>query len=105
MTHISTEQDPTATTPQAGRYRIDPSRSTVAFKTRHLFGIAPVRGTFTIAAGTVDVADPTAQSSIQVDIDTASFHTGNQQRDAAVRSSALPRRRPKSDHHLRLRWR
>ena len=87
MTHISTEQDPTSTTPHAGRYRIDPSRSTVAFKTRHLFGIAPVRGTFTIAAGTVDVADPAAQSSIQVDIDTASFHTGNQQRDAAVRSA------------------
>ena len=38
MTHISTEQDPTSTTPHAGRYRIDPSRSTVAFKTRHVAG-------------------------------------------------------------------
>jgi polyisoprenoid-binding protein YceI len=87
MTHISTEQDPSSTTPHAGRYRIDPSQSTVAFKTRHLLGIAPVRGTFTIAAGRVHVADRTAQSSIEVDIDTASFHTDNQQRDAAVRSA------------------
>ena len=88
MTHTSTEQDPTST-PHAGRYRIDPSRSNVGFKTRHLFGMAPVQGTFTIAAGTVDVADPLALSSIRTDIDTASFHTGNQPRDAAVRSAAL----------------
>ena len=73
MTDISTEQGQIGTTPHAGRYRIDPSRSIVAFKTRHLFGIAPVRGTFTIAAGTVDVADPAAQSSIRVDIGHRQF--------------------------------
>jgi polyisoprenoid-binding protein YceI len=39
MTHISTKQDQTSTTPHAGHYRIDPSQSTVAFKTRHLFGV------------------------------------------------------------------
>jgi polyisoprenoid-binding protein YceI len=41
----------------------------------------------TITASAVHVADPTAQSSIQVDIDTASFHADNQQRGAAVRSA------------------
>ena len=105
MTNISTEQDPTSTTPHPGRYRIDPSRSTVAFKTRHLFAIAPVHGTFAIAAGTVDVAEPAAQSSIRVDIDTASFHTGNQQRDAAVRSARFLNAERNQDHHVRLRWR
>ena len=37
-------------------YRIDPDRSAVTFRTRHLFGLAPVRGRFDIKAGTVDIA-------------------------------------------------
>jgi polyisoprenoid-binding protein YceI len=30
--------------PQLGRYGIDPAHSAVTFRTRHLFGLAPVRG-------------------------------------------------------------
>jgi len=33
--------------PPAGRYRIDPARSTITITTRHLFGLGPVRATST----------------------------------------------------------
>ena len=74
--------------PRLGHYDIDARHSAVTFRTRHLFGLAPVRGAFTISSGTVDVAEPLAGSRIHAEIDAASFRTGNGQRDAAVRSAA-----------------
>ena len=50
------------TAPEAGRYEIDTSCSAVAFRTRHLFGLAPVRGSFAVRAGTVDVTEPVTGS-------------------------------------------
>ncbi len=79
--------EPTTAAPLLGRYEIDPTRSAVTFRTRHLFGLAPVHGTFAIRSGTVDVAEPLADSDIRVEIATSSFHTGNRQRDDVVRSS------------------
>ena len=76
-------------TPRPGRYEIDTSCSAVTFTTRHLFGLAPVRGSFAIRAGTVHVAEPLAGSSVYVQIDPASFRTGNGQRDDNVRSERL----------------
>jgi polyisoprenoid-binding protein YceI len=84
---MQTKSDHTATTPQLGRYEIDTRSSTVRFRTRHLFGLGPVRGSFAIRAGTVDIAEPLAASRIRAEIDTASFGTGNAARDAAVRSA------------------
>ena len=76
-------------TPRPGRYEIDTSCSAVTFRTRHLFGLAPVRGSFRIRAGTIEVAEPLAGSSVYVQIDPASFRTGNGQRDSNVRSEGL----------------
>jgi len=59
----------------------------VAFRTRHLFGLAPVRGTFGLRWGTVDVTEPLASSRIRVEIDAASFRTGLSPRDITVRSA------------------
>jgi polyisoprenoid-binding protein YceI len=59
----------------------------VAFRTRHLFGLAPVRGTFRLQAGTVDVTEPLASSRVRAEIDAASFRTGNGARDTTVRSA------------------
>jgi polyisoprenoid-binding protein YceI len=84
---ISTPE--TQVTPRPGRYEIDTSCSAVTFTTRHLFGVAPVRGSFAIRAGTIDVAEPLAGSSVHVQIDPASFRTGNRQRDDKVRSERL----------------
>jgi polyisoprenoid-binding protein YceI len=78
-----------ATAPRIGQYEIDPGHSAVRFRTRHLFGLAPVRGTFTIRSGTVGVAEPLAGSVISAEVDAASFHTSNRQRDSAVRSSVF----------------
>ncbi len=39
--------------PPLGSYRIDPTRSTVAFTTRHLFGLAEVRGTLAMRTGQI----------------------------------------------------
>jgi len=58
----------------------------VAFRTRHLFGLGPVRGTFRVKAGTVDVTEPLASSRVRVEIDAASFRTGLTPRDVTVRS-------------------
>jgi polyisoprenoid-binding protein YceI len=86
---MQTTHDQAVTTPQLGRYAIDPGRSAVTFRTRHLFGLAPVRGTFAVRSGTVDVAEPVTASRVQVEIDAASFRTRNRQRDSAVRSASL----------------
>ena len=76
-----------ATKPRLGRYDIDADGLSVAFRTRHLFGLAPVRGTFRIKAGTVDVTEPLASSRVRVEIDSASFRTGLSPRDITVRSA------------------
>jgi polyisoprenoid-binding protein YceI len=76
-------------TPPPGRYEIDTTRSAVTFRTRHMFGLAPVRGSFAIRAGTVDVAGPLTDPGIYAEIEAASFRTGNGQRDSNVRSARL----------------
>src|ERR1700753_3459186 len=72
-----------------GRYRIDPVRSAVTFTTRHLFGLAPVRGTLALRDGTVHVADPVTGSTASARAATASFQSGTAPRDAAVLSPRL----------------
>jgi polyisoprenoid-binding protein YceI len=79
----------TQAVPEPGRYAIDTSCSAVTFRTRHLFGLAPVRGSFAVRAGTIHVTEPLAFSSIHAEIDPASFRTGNGQRDSNVRSARL----------------
>lgn len=77
----------TSVLPQLGRYDLDIRRSTVSFTTRHIFGLAAVRGTFAIRTGTLAVAEPVEASRLRVEIDAGSFHTGTRARDEAVRSA------------------
>ncbi|MGH3912818.1 MAG: YceI family protein [Pseudonocardiaceae bacterium] len=72
--------------PTAGRYRLDPARSSVAFRTRHLFGLAGVAGTMQVAAGEI-VVDPASKSSVTVTVSASSFSTGNDRRDGDVRKA------------------
>lgn len=69
-----------------GRYEIDAGTSSVTFTTRHVFGLLPVRGSFAIRSGTVELADPLGDSRVHAEIDVASFGTGNHRRDGVVRS-------------------
>jgi polyisoprenoid-binding protein YceI len=84
---MQTTQNLSKATPQLGRYQIDPSGSSLRFRTRHLFGLAPVRGSFAFRAGTVDVSEPLIGSRIYAEIESGSFHTRNPVRNAAVRSA------------------
>ncbi|MDT5009947.1 MAG: hypothetical protein QOH57_1564 [Mycobacterium sp.] len=67
-------------------YRIDPARSTVRFVNKAMFGLLPVRGTFTVREGTIVVADDVARSTVSVIMDAASVDTANARRDNDLRS-------------------
>ena len=73
--------------PRLGHYEIDVSQSRVTFRTRHMFGLGPVRGAFAIRSGSADIAEPLTDSAIHAEIDTASFSTMNRRRDRSVLSA------------------
>ncbi|MBM7441020.1 YceI family protein [Streptomyces sp. HB132] len=74
------------TVPAPGTYTIDPGRSSIAFRTRHVFGLAGVDGSFSVLSGQIRVADEAAESGATAVIDANSFTTGNGTRDDVVRS-------------------
>jgi polyisoprenoid-binding protein YceI len=73
--------------PAAGTYRLDPQASSIAFATRHLFGLGPVTGTFRLISGEITIADPVTSSTASAVIDATSFHTGKAARDKDVKSA------------------
>jgi polyisoprenoid-binding protein YceI len=75
-----------APAPTVGHYRIDPSRTTVRFSTRHLFGLGAVSGTVSLRAADFSVTEPSS-ATVQAVLDAASFDTGNPRRDTDVRSA------------------
>jgi polyisoprenoid-binding protein YceI len=75
--------------PQPGRYQISQERSTVTIRTRHLFGLGPVRATLDLRDGRILVTEPPAASTVQVRFPVSSFESGNGARDAAVLSPRL----------------
>jgi polyisoprenoid-binding protein YceI len=79
----------TTNTPSPGTYQIDPERSVIAFRTRHLFGLGPVRGTFRLRAGEIRVDERVQASAVRATVDAASFATGNPVRDRTVKSARL----------------
>ena len=81
----------TTTTPtvpgyQAGRWTIDPVHSDVSFAVRHMM-VSKVRGHFRSFRGTIVTAEDPLESSVLAEVDLASLDTGNEQRDAHVRSA------------------
>jgi polyisoprenoid-binding protein YceI len=71
--------------PEAGEWAIDPAHSIIRARARHL-GLSTVEGRFTRFAGTVRVAEPMAESAVEVAIESASIDTGHGDRDAHLRS-------------------
>ncbi len=71
--------------PAAGTWQIDRSHASVEFVARHLM-IAKVRGRFTDVAGTIEIGEVPEQSSARVTIQAASISTGDEARDAHLRS-------------------
>jgi polyisoprenoid-binding protein YceI len=73
--------------PAAGRYRIDPARSSVTFRTRHLLGLGAVSGTMAVTSGEITVDPAVPQAVVTAVLSAASFSTGSRARDRDVRSA------------------
>lgn len=73
--------------PAAGRYRVDPARSSVTFRTRHLFGLGSVSGSMAITSGEITVNPVVSQAAVTAVVSAASFGTGSRARDGDVRSA------------------
>jgi polyisoprenoid-binding protein YceI len=76
--------DLSALTP--GTWNVDPAHSTVGFVARHLM-ITKVRGRFTDFSGVIEVAPDPLQSTVRATVDLASVTTGDEGRDAHLRSA------------------
>ncbi len=73
-----------ATELSAGTWAIDPVHSSISFSVRHLV-VSKVRGSFKDFSGAVVVAED-GTPSVTAEIAVDSLDTGNEQRDAHVRS-------------------
>jgi polyisoprenoid-binding protein YceI len=75
--------------PTPGRYRIHAEGTTVTIRTRHLFGLGPVRATLALRDGLVQVTAPPEASTVYARFAASTFLSGNGARDAAVLSPKL----------------
>jgi polyisoprenoid-binding protein YceI len=77
----------TTTLDLTGTWDLDPAHTRLGFAARHAM-VATVRGGFNVFSGviTIDHANP-ERSAAEVEIDAASLSTGNDQRDAHLRSA------------------
>jgi polyisoprenoid-binding protein YceI len=74
-----------ATDLTTGTWAIDPVHSSISFSVRHLV-VSKVRGTFESFSGAVVVAED-GTPSVSAEIAVDSLNTGNEQRDAHVKSA------------------
>jgi polyisoprenoid-binding protein YceI len=69
----------------AGKYELDTSHTEIGFVARHM--LTKVRGRFTEFDGVIEVAERPEDSSVNVEVKTASVQTNTQQRDDHLRSA------------------
>jgi polyisoprenoid-binding protein YceI len=70
----------------AGTWAIDPVHSEVSFVVRHMM-VSKVRGRFDKFEGSFITGEDPLQSSVTVKVDLSSINTGQEQRDAHIRSA------------------
>jgi polyisoprenoid-binding protein YceI len=70
--------------PEVGSYAIDPSHASFEFVARHL--MAKTRGKFSGVSGVATIAERPEDSTLEVEIDTSTVDTGDETRDAHLRS-------------------
>jgi polyisoprenoid-binding protein YceI len=70
----------------AGTWSIDPVHSEVGFAARHMM-VSKVRGRFRTFSGQIVTGADPLDSSVTAEIDLSSIDTGNEQRDAHIRSA------------------
>jgi polyisoprenoid-binding protein YceI len=69
----------------AGTWSIDPVHSEVGFTARHMM-VSKVRGRFSTFSGQIVTGASPLDSSVTAEIDLSSIDTGNEQRDAHLKS-------------------
>ena len=72
--------------PVAGVYEIDGAHTSVEFVGRHLM-ITKVRGRFSDVRGRITIGEEPEKSHVEVEIGVASLSTGNDDRDAHLKSA------------------
>ena len=72
--------------PAVTTWQIDPAHTSVVFVGRHLM-VTKVRGAFSDVSGTITVGDNPLDSSVAVNIGTASVSTGAEDRDGHLKSA------------------
>ena len=70
----------------AGTWTVDPVHSEVSFVVRHMM-ISKVRGRFDKFEGTIVTAEDPLKSTVTASVDLTSINTGQEQRDAHIRSA------------------
>jgi len=70
--------------PPVGTYKLDKAHTRVGFVARHM--LSKVRGRFTEFDGTVVIGDTPQESSVEVEVQTASITTDTEMRDNHLRS-------------------
>jgi polyisoprenoid-binding protein YceI len=70
----------------AGKWSIDPVHSEVGFSVRHMM-VSKVRGRFTEFSGELVTGERPEDSSVTAEISLSSINTGQEQRDAHIRSA------------------
>ena len=70
----------------AGTWTIDPVHSEVSFLVRHMM-VSKVRGRFDKFEGTIVTAEDPLASSVTASVDLSTINTGQEQRDAHIRSA------------------
>ena len=70
----------------AGTWAIDPVHSEVSFVVRHMM-VSKVRGRFDKFEGTIVTAEDPLASTVTAAVDLSSINTGQEQRDAHIRSA------------------
>lgn len=69
----------------SGSWVLDPSASTLGLKTKAMWGMVPVKGTFGQLSGTATVT-PDGTVSAKIDVPSASINTKSKKRDTHLRS-------------------
>src|SRR6476661_10414030 len=81
----STSEATGTTQLSVGTWAIDPVHSSIGFSVRHLM-VSKVRGNFENFSGAIVVAED-GTPSVTAEIAVDSLHTGNEQRDAHIKSA------------------
>jgi len=70
--------------PPVGTWKLDPAHTAVEFVARHM--LTKVRGRFTGFDGTIEIAERPEDSKVEVEVDTATIQSNQEQRDTHLKS-------------------